>query len=530
DRHGVESFVSVSNLTLIRDFWNLNSVYNKQSGHSKRCAECMLMSERSFYCPCDDFNLFDQNNYNLPPNRLNYCKVPMPACVEKYFNILTPNQNNSSSTSDFLTSSQLPFRTSTIPNPIKSEEAYDICWKSFMNHSGLNKSLFSGCLDRNATFQFCINDVTLSSDPSIVKIHIESSIDMTIQNILTNQSNCDLEDLQMLCPNDCSGNGVCKFEQRCLLPGLIHQNCSYPVKCECKQPFGGNDCNQELTNIAELKISPQFCDLRTENCSLINGFGYPFSTRDPIFVKLEYIEYDIYNCEHMLTETSVADTITDNNILIELFSINSLNLYKNIHSIEADFVSRESLAYIRIYISYSNESFVQWANVTLYDSKCRTEDKENGQLVIWNDRCDIEGVCYIRNQTNQTNPNLICNPDESIHSWTLIPTPDPLCNGKNAWTQWYNFDSPDTDGGDFELYVDYKYGCKYPSVVQARTVEGIDANQTGQVNWLVPLNGFSCFNRENENGCADYEIRQCCDLSELNTFSTKTSSRRTENE
>ncbi|RNA13009.1 hypothetical protein BpHYR1_043789 [Brachionus plicatilis] len=83
DQHGIESFLSTSNLTLIKEFWNLNSVYNKRSSYSKRCAECMLMSERSFYCPCDDFNLFDQNNYNLPPNRLNYCKVPMHVCVEK---------------------------------------------------------------------------------------------------------------------------------------------------------------------------------------------------------------------------------------------------------------------------------------------------------------------------------------------------------------------------------------------------------------------------------------------------------------
>lgn len=231
----------------------------------------------------------------------------------------------------------------------------------------------------------------------------------------------------------------------------------------------------------------------------------------------------------MITETSVADTITDNNILIGLYSINSLNLYKNIQLIKTDFISRDSLANVRIYISYSNESFVQWINMTLYDSKCRTENQESGQLVFKDDRCDIEGVCYIRNQTSESDPNLICNPNESINYWTQLPTSDPLCNGKNVWTRWFNFDSPDTDGGDFELYHDYQYGCRYPSVVQARTVEGIEANQTGQVNWLLPLYGFFCFNRENENGCADYEIRQCCDLSELSTISIATNPSTSEN-
>ncbi len=53
----------------------------------KRCPECFLMSERSFYCPCDDFNLFDNENYNiLPPNRTSYCKIPMSYCIEKYDN------------------------------------------------------------------------------------------------------------------------------------------------------------------------------------------------------------------------------------------------------------------------------------------------------------------------------------------------------------------------------------------------------------------------------------------------------------
>lgn len=56
-----------------------------------------------------------------------------------------------------------------------------------------------------------LQNLKLTNDPSFVKIHIESSIDITIQNILTNQTNCNSEDLQMLCPNGCSGNGVCIF-------------------------------------------------------------------------------------------------------------------------------------------------------------------------------------------------------------------------------------------------------------------------------------------------------------------------------
>lgn len=51
----------------------------------KRCPECYLMSERSFYCPCDDFNLFNNTNYNLNDDqvRKSYCNIPMHECIEK---------------------------------------------------------------------------------------------------------------------------------------------------------------------------------------------------------------------------------------------------------------------------------------------------------------------------------------------------------------------------------------------------------------------------------------------------------------
>ena len=45
------------------------------------------MAERSFYCPCDNFNMFDTANYDMDLNRQNYCKVSMSECIEQ-LNIL----------------------------------------------------------------------------------------------------------------------------------------------------------------------------------------------------------------------------------------------------------------------------------------------------------------------------------------------------------------------------------------------------------------------------------------------------------
>jgi hypothetical protein len=50
----------------------------------------------------------------------------------------------------------------------------------------------------------------------------------------------------------------------------------------------------DLTEIAELSLDRKCCDLRYQNCSLINGYGYEFSTRDTIYVKIELIEVQIF--------------------------------------------------------------------------------------------------------------------------------------------------------------------------------------------------------------------------------------------
>ena len=46
----------------------------------KRSPDDYLKGERNFYCPCDDFDLFNQES-NI--NRDTYCDVPMSKCVER---------------------------------------------------------------------------------------------------------------------------------------------------------------------------------------------------------------------------------------------------------------------------------------------------------------------------------------------------------------------------------------------------------------------------------------------------------------
>ena len=63
----------------------LHSRYNKDRNMNKRCPECYTMSERAFYCPCDEFDMFEIENYEIEhPGRTTYCRVPMFECIERY--------------------------------------------------------------------------------------------------------------------------------------------------------------------------------------------------------------------------------------------------------------------------------------------------------------------------------------------------------------------------------------------------------------------------------------------------------------
>lgn len=53
-----------------------------------------------------------------------------------------------------------------------------------------------------------------------------------------------------------------------------------------------------------------------------------------------------------------------------------LTLFKNIRNEPSSFVSFESKADVRIWLSYTNSSFVKSQDFVLYDSKCRKCDKK----------------------------------------------------------------------------------------------------------------------------------------------------------
>ncbi|KAK6181085.1 hypothetical protein SNE40_009018 [Patella caerulea] len=86
----------------------------------------------------------------------------------------------------------------------------------------------------------------------------------------------------------------------------------------------------------------------------------------------------------------------------------------------------------------------------------------------------------------------------------------------NQWTKFYSRDFP-SGNGDYELLSDIIDEnpqddiCDTPSGIEARTIDGVDYKDAGQIVTISPETGFYCVNSQ-QNGarCLNYEVRFCC--------------------
>lgn len=75
----------------------------------------------------------------------------------------------------------------------------------------------------------------------------------------------------------------------------------------------------------------------------------------------------------VVTEYTLAETISDNNIIIRLSQIDQTALYQNIYGLETNFKALQANTRVEVSVSYFNTSFEDASKgyFTMYDSKCR---------------------------------------------------------------------------------------------------------------------------------------------------------------
>ncbi|XP_048880465.1 uncharacterized protein LOC125748426 isoform X3 [Brienomyrus brachyistius] len=99
--------------------------------------------------------------------------------------------------------------------------------------------------------------------------------------------------------------------------------------------------------------------------------------------------------------------------------------------------------------------------------------------------------------------------------WTILMTEECRSVANICWTQWFDRDDP-SGVGDFEDLRNLRQEnpgkiCNAPIAIQATTLSGTPASQTGQTfHYCDTTAGFACMNSENKKPCLDYQVRFQC--------------------
>ncbi|XP_057685682.1 uncharacterized protein LOC130911992 isoform X2 [Corythoichthys intestinalis] len=126
-------------------------------------------------------------------------------------------------------------------------------------------------------------------------------------------------------------------------------------------------------------------------------------------------------------------------------------------------------------------------------------------VVLHND-VNFGFACFNKEQKN----NKQCKDYE-----VMLICPSDFCHC--CRTPWFNLDDPTSGDGDYETLVELRSlnpdaVCFQPVAVEAMTISGVPANETGDVFLTYDANkGFVCLNSQQpEKKCQDYKVRFTC--------------------
>ncbi|NWY57496.1 VWDE protein, partial [Chionis minor] len=299
------------------------------------------------------------------------------------------------------------------PSGLTESSALLLCQQAIAN-SSIGRSC-GGLLGRRIedAINMCVKDLLLKDDLGWAEASLallENECEKRLLEEINYNRQEELEGsvesllIALKCPSLCNSNGECT-----------------EWGCVCFQGYSSYDCSilsDQAPEITELE-NAGLCDIRQYDCTSVRAFGHGF--RESLNLKCEIIKLQYSDRQWIPGEALTMPAAFQNARTVDCQLPNDGQ-----QSDVMDLVDDKPIA--RWQIKISNDGFVYSNSKTMivYDGACQTcEPQESGLCTLKEKTCNIDGLCYGEGDTNPTSPCLLCRPDVSKLTWSVVENNQP---------------------------------------------------------------------------------------------------------
>ncbi|KAG8519882.1 von Willebrand factor D and EGF domain-containing protein, partial [Galemys pyrenaicus] len=301
------------------------------------------------------------------------------------------------------------------PSGLTEHSTQVLCQQTLANSSiGRHCLIFLG--ERlDDVIDMCVKDVLLKDDLSWAEAGLALLENECEKRILeegiynTEEYGKAIEDIlsELKCPNLCSGNGQCM-----------------EWGCVCSPGFSAYDCSNshdKVPEIVELE-NAGFCNIRKHNCMMVRIFGQGFKKSPSIKCEVTKLQYN--SNKWVLGEAVYTHTIFQNSGTVDCQLPSDFQ-----QSDTMDLMGEKAIAKWQLKVSNDGYKFSNPKIMIMYDGACQVCGVyEKDSCTIKENVCIIDGACYIEGDKNPTSPCLICRPNISKTTWSLLETETQFLN------------------------------------------------------------------------------------------------------
>ncbi|XP_042672961.1 von Willebrand factor D and EGF domain-containing protein [Centrocercus urophasianus] len=298
------------------------------------------------------------------------------------------------------------------PSGLTESSALRLCQQAIAN-SSIGRAC-GGLLGRRMedAISICVKDLLLKDDLRWAEASL-ALLENECEKRVLEEINYSQQELQgfvenlltaLKCPSLCSGNGECT-----------------EWGCACFQGYGSYDCSilsDQAPEIIELE-NAGLCDIRQYDCTSVRAFGHGF--RESSNLKCEIIRLQYTDNQWIPGEPLIMSAAFQNVRTVDCELPNN-----GPQSVVMDLVDDKPIALWKIKISNDGLTYSNSKTVIIYDGACQIcELQESGLCALKEKTCNIDGLCYGEGDTNPTSPCLLCRPDTSRLSWSVVENNQP---------------------------------------------------------------------------------------------------------